>query len=204
MPFFSGIGNEYDICMRGFLEESALSTLKVENAEGRNFREFANFRESLNPWKCIFLSSCENILFGSLCKILTKKVENRPENAQKWIYLFIYLTAKVYTPEFFTAKVDTRKSLWSHKASLVCPLGLLSAGAFVRRAFYPLGLLPVGACTRGTFFGGAFVRGAFVRGAFVRAQWYLPHWYICCHHNCNGFVFKRLQNLYEFEREFGT
>ena len=46
---FSGIGNEYDICMRGFLGESDLSTLKVESAEGRNFREFANFRESLYP-----------------------------------------------------------------------------------------------------------------------------------------------------------
>ena len=27
--------------MRGFLGESALSTLKVESAEGRNFREFS-------------------------------------------------------------------------------------------------------------------------------------------------------------------
>ena len=74
--------------MRGFLEESALST--------------KNFRVSLYPWKCTFLTSCENVLLGSLCKILTKKVDNRPENAQKSIYLFIYLTAKVYTHEFYS------------------------------------------------------------------------------------------------------
>ena len=46
-------------------------------------------------------------------------------------------------------------------------VGLLSAGAFVRRGFYPLGLLSVGAFIRGAFFGGAFVRGAFVRRPFV-------------------------------------
>ena len=40
--------------MRGFLEESALSTLKVESAEGRNFREFANFRK---------VYTRENVLF---------------------------------------------------------------------------------------------------------------------------------------------
>ena len=103
--------------------------------------------------------------------------------------LFIYLTAKVYTHDFFSAndrgswypqKVlkpqGVRETLYPgtfYRTQHACPLGLLSAGAFVRRGFYPLGLLSVGAFIRGAFFGraffgGAFVRGAFVRGAFVR------------------------------------
>ena len=145
--------------MRGFLGESALSTLKVESAESRNFSEFA------------FLTSCENVLFGSLCNILTKKVENRLENAQKLINLFIYLIAKVYTHEFFSAKRPrklipaevfeaTRRPRNFVPGALstvrnMCvpwgfyPLGLLSAGAFVRRGFYPLGLLSVGLFSAG-------------------------------------------------------
>ena len=51
---FSGIGYEYDICTRGFLEELALSTLKVESAEGRNYHKFVNFHESYTR---------ENVLF---------------------------------------------------------------------------------------------------------------------------------------------
>ena len=103
--------------------------------------------------------------------------------------LFIYLTAKVYTHEFFSAKRPrklipanvfeaTRRPRVLSTVRNMCvpcgfyPLGLLSAGAFIRWGFYPLGPLSVGAFIRGAFFGGAFVRGAFVRGAFFRATWY--------------------------------
>ena len=152
------IGNEYDICTRGFLGESALSIFaKVYTRENVLF---------WRPVKMYFLGVC--------VKFWQKKVENRPENAQKWIYLVIYLTAKVYTHKFFSAKrprklipakvveaTRRRRNFVPGSLSIVrnmCPLGLLSAGAFVRRGFYPLGLLSLGAFIRGDFFDGAFVR----------------------------------------------
>ena len=105
-------------------------------------------------------------------KFLQQKVENRLENAQKWIYLF---NRESLYPRLFlskaTAKVDTRKRFWSHKASAklctwgtfyrtqhvslrafirwgFCPSGLLSVGAVVRRGCCPSGLLSVGAVVR--------------------------------------------------------
>ena len=120
--------------MRGFLEESSLSTL-VESAEGRNFREFANF---LRTRKCTFLTSCENVLFGSLCKILTKtKVENKPKNPQKCIYLFIYL---LYTGYFLP--YATCMSLGAFIRWGFCPWG------FFRLGFCPWGFCPRGFCPR--------------------------------------------------------
>ena len=127
-------------------------------------------------------------------------MENRPANAQKWIYLLIYLTTKVYTHEFFSAKrprklipekvleITRRPRNYVPGAlssvSNMCvpwgfyPLGLWSAGAFTRWGFYPLGLLSVGAFFDGAFVRGAFVRGAFVRGAFVRAPLFYVRFYL--------------------------
>ena len=73
---------------------------------------------------------------------------------------FTYLTAKVYTHEFFSAK-RPRKLIPANVFEAtrrprnfvpgvlstvrnMCPLGLLSVGAFIRWGFYPLGLLSVG------------------------------------------------------------
>ena len=85
----------------------------------------------------------------------------------KKMNLFIYLfNRESLYPRIFlskaTAKVDTRKRFWSHKASAklctrctfyrtqhVCPLGLLSVGAFIRWGFYPWGFLLRGFCPRG-------------------------------------------------------
>ena len=78
---------------------------------------------------------------------------------------FIYLTEKVYTHKIFSAK--RRKSWYPQKIlkqqsvretwypgtfyhmQHVCPLGRLSAGAFIRWGFYSLGLLPMGLFSAG-------------------------------------------------------
>ena len=195
MLFFRALVTSMKFLRGFFLEESALYT--VESAEGRNFPEFANFREGFYPWKCTF--------WGSLCKILTKKGENRSENAQKWIYLFIQsrkfiptnfcqqsdresffffmqprklIPAKIFEP----AKLCTQGTFyWTQH---VFPFGLLSAGAFIRRGFYPPGLLSAGAFIRRGFYppgllsAGAFIRRGFYPlgllsvGAFIRWGFY--------------------------------
>ena len=101
--------------------------------------------------------------------------------------LFIYLfnRERLYPRIFLSkaiAKVDTRKSFWSHKASAklrtrvlstvrsmcvpssFCPPGLLSVGAFIRWGFYPLGLLSVGAFIRGLFSAGLLSVGLLSAG----------------------------------------
>ena len=132
MLFFRALVTSMKFVRGDFLEESALST--VESAEGSNF--------------------CPK----------THKNE------------FIYLTANVYTHEFFSAKRPRKlipanvfeatrcpRNFVQGELSIVrnmCPLGLLSAGAFVSGAF-----------VSGAFVSGAFVSGAFVSGAFVRAPY---------------------------------
>ena len=105
--------------------------------------------------------------------------------------LFIYLTAKVYTHEFFSAKrprklipakvfeATRRPRNFVHgvlsTVRNMCvpwdfyPLGLLSAGAFIRRGFYPLGILSVGLLSVGLFSAGLFFGGAFFRRGFFSA-----------------------------------
>ena len=111
-----------------------------------------------------FLGVCVNF-FKKKWKIGPKTHKN------EFIYLFIYLTAKVYTNESFSAK-RPRKLIPANVFGAtrlprnfvpgvlstvrnMCvpwgfyPLGHLSAGAFVRRGFYPLGLLSVGLFSAG-------------------------------------------------------
>ena len=85
-------------------------------------------------------------------------MENRPENAQKWIYLFIYLIAKVCTHEFFSAKRPRKLIPATVFEAIRRPRNFVpgvpyatcvSLGAFIRWGFYPLGLLSVGLFSAG-------------------------------------------------------
>ena len=111
--------------------------------------------------------------------------------------LFIYLTAKVYTREFFAAKRPRKlipaKVFEATKrprnfvpgplstARNMCPMGLLSAGAFIRWGFYPLGLLSVGAFIRwgflsvGVFSAGLLAVGLLSAGLLSAGPLSAPH-----------------------------
>ena len=134
MPFFRALETSMTFVWGDFLE-SRHCLPKVET--------FANLRILAKVYTR-----------GVCVKSWQKIMENRPKNAQKWIYLF---NCESLYPRMFlskaTAKVATRKSFWSREASAkictqgtfyrtqhMCPLGLLSAGDFIRWGFCPPGL----------------------------------------------------------------
>ena len=81
------------------MEESALFT--VESAEGRNFREFADLQIFAKVY------TCENVLFGSLCKILTITWKIGPKTHEnEFIYLF---NSESLYPQFFLSKVTSSR-----------------------------------------------------------------------------------------------
>ena len=128
---------------------------------------FANLRiyKSVLFWRPV------KMYFLGVCVKFWQKWKIGPETHKNE---FIYLAAKVYTHEFFSAK-RPRNLIHANvfEATRRPPNFVPRALSTLRNmcgpwGFYPLMLLSLGAFIRRDFFGGAFVRGAFVRGAFVR------------------------------------